>query len=261
MSQVYKIFPALAVICAVLMVSPSSQADWKSLLGKAQEAVTGEQQTNVTGTAIGTLSNSDMTNGLKEALIQGSRTAIETLGKEGGFLDNPHVRIPLPEKLQTLEKGLRAIGQGTVADSFITSMNRAAEQAVPQATELFVNTISNMSLADAQTVLKGPGDAATQYLREHSGSQLYDLMKPMIKDATDKVGVTKDYKNMFSKAGFLGKTIDADAVDIDNYVTEQAMHGLFELIAAEEQRIRKDPLARTTDLLKKVFSATNETRS
>ncbi|MBQ0721497.1 MAG: DUF4197 domain-containing protein [Gammaproteobacteria bacterium] len=257
MSPLYKVLPTLIVICAVLMASPSSQADWKSLLGKAHEAVTGEPQTGVTATAISALSNSDMVDGLKQALIQGSRAAVDTLGQEGGFLDNPQVRIPLPEKLQSLETGLRAIGQGAVADSFITSMNQAAEQAVPQATDLFVNTISNMSLEDAQAVLKGPDDAATQYLREHSGAQLYDLMKPMVNDATDKVGVTSAYKNMFSKAGFLGKTIDADAIDLDNYVTEQAMNGLFELIAAEEQRIREDPVARTTDLLKKVFSAVN----
>lgn len=257
MSQVYKVFPPLIVICGALMLSPSSNADWKSLLGKAKEAVTGEGQTNVIDTAVGTLSNSDMVDGLKAALIQGSRTAIDTLGKEDGFLGNPQVRIPLPEKLQTLETGLRALGQGAVADNFITSMNQAAEKAVPQATDLFVNAISNMSLEDAQAVLKGPDDAATQYLREHSGSQLYELMKPMVKDATDKVGVTSAYKNMFSKAGFLGKTIDADAVDLDNYVTEQAMNGLFELIAEEEQRIRENPLARTTDLLKKVFSAAN----
>ena len=254
MLQLDKVLLPLAVICGVLLVSPTSNADWRSLLGKAKETITGEQKANVTDAAVGTLSSSDIVDGLKEALKQGSRTAIDTLGKEDGFLGNPKVRIPLPEKLQTLETGLRAIGQGAVADNFINSMNRAAEQAVPQATDLFVNTISDMSLEDAHAVLKGPDDAATQYLRENSGSQLYELMKPMVKEATDKVGVTSAYKNMFSKAGFLGKKIDADAVDLDNYVTQQAMNGLFELIAIEEQRIRENPLARTTDLLKKVFS-------
>ncbi len=238
----------------LLMTTLPSQADWKSLLGEAEKALTGEQQTTLSESAASALSNSDMVDGLKEALVQGSRAAIDSLGKENGYLDNVEVRIPLPEKLQTLETGLRAIGQGAVADNFITSMNRAAEQAVPQATDLFVSTIRNMSLEDAQSILKGPDDAATNYLREHGGTQLHTLMKPIIKDATDKVGVTNAYKSMFSQAGFLGNTIDAGDLDLDRYVTEQATNGLFQLIAAEEKRIREDPLARTTDLLKRVFS-------
>ncbi len=254
MLQAGRFSPPLVVICAALLVSAASNADWRNFLDKAKEVVTGEQQADVIDTKVDTLSNSDMVGGLKEALIQGSRAAIETLGKEDGFLGNPKVRISLPEELQTLEAGLRAIGKGAVADNFVTSMNHAAEQAVPQAADLFVDSISNMSLEDAHAVLKGSGDAATQYLREHSGSQLYELMKPMVKEATDKVGVTSAYKNMFSKAGFLGKALDAGAVDLDSYVTQQAMNGVFEMIAIEEQRIRENPLARTSDLLKKVFS-------
>ncbi|MBV1930929.1 MAG: DUF4197 domain-containing protein [Porticoccaceae bacterium] len=254
MNKRLKNLPAIIVVSSLITVPVYSNADWKSLLGKAQEVITSDQPVTLNDSAVSALSNSDMVAGLKEALIQGSRTAIDSLGKEDGFLANPEVKIPLPEKLQTLETGLRAIGQGAVADGFITSMNRAAEQAVPQATDLFVNAISNMSLEDAQTVLKGPDDAATQYLQKNSGRQLHELMKPIVKDATDKVGVTSAYKNMFSKAGFLGKTIDADAIDLDNYVTEQATNSLFQLIAAEEQRIRENPVARTTDLLKKVFA-------
>lgn len=254
MNKRLKNLSVVIVVSGLLTTPIYSNADWKSLLGKAQEVMTSDQPATLNDSAVSALSNSDVVAGLKEALIQGSKTAIDSLGKEDGFLGNPAVKIPLPEKLQSLETGLRAIGQGAVADSFITSMNRAAEQAVPQATDLFVNTISNMSLEDAETVLKGPDDAATQYLQENSGTQLQALMAPIVKEATDKVGVTSAYKNMFSKAGFLGKTIDADAVDLDNYVTEQATNGLFQLIAAEEQRIRENPAARTTDLLRKVFA-------
>ncbi len=245
-----------SVIAASLLATPlTSHADWKDLLNKAQETVTSGQGTSATDAAIAGLSDSEITGALKDALIQGSRTAIASLGTPGGYLDNPAVRIPLPDSLQIVEKGLRATGQGAAADNFITSMNRAAEQAVPLASDLFVDTIRGMSVEDARNILQGPDDAATQYLRQQNGDKLNTLMRPIVADATDNVGVTSAYKAMTSKAGFLGTTLGADALDLDGYVTEQATDGLFAMIAAEEKRIRENPVARGTDLLKKVFSS------
>jgi hypothetical protein len=243
---------SVLIISSSLFGIPSTvNADWESWLDKAQKTVVGEAPT----ANASALSSVEIVDGLKQALMQGSRTAIEQLGVENGYLSNPEVRIPLPEKLQTMEKGLRAIGQGALADNFITSMNRAAEQAVPQATDLFVDTISNMSLEDAQVVLRGTEITATEYLRNNSGARLHQLMLPIIKETTDKVGVTSNYKTMISNASFFGNGVGIDAMDLDNYITEQATNGLFYLIAAEEKRIRENPVARTTDLLKKVFAS------
>ncbi len=252
-------FLSMPILMASLLgAAPSSHADWKDVLNKAQETITQGQNTgNTAGTdaAIASLSNSDITSGLKEALVQGSRSAVESLGTEGGFLDNPAVRIPLPSQLQLVEKGLRVSGQGALADNFITSMNRAAEQAVPLASDLFVDTIRDMSVEDARSILQGPDDAATAYLREKNGDKLNTLMRPIVADATDKVGVTSAYKNMTGKGGMLGSVAELGGLDLDTYVTEQATDGLFTMIAAEEKRIRENPVARGTDLLKKVFSS------
>lgn len=246
----------LSLVITGLLAGPrQSSADWKSMLDQAQKTVTSMPSQTPADLAVTSLSNTEVVDGLKQALVQGSKTAIDSLGREDGFLGNPDVRIPLPGKLGSLEKGLRVMGQGAAVDGFITSMNRAAEQAVPQATDLFVNTITSMSLEDAQNILKGPNDAATQYLRQHGGDKLTELMKPIVKDATDKVGVTSAYKNMIGNAGMLGQSAGMNGLDLDNYVTEQATNGLFLLIAAEEKRIRENPLARTTDILKKVFSS------
>nr|WP_082708925.1 DUF4197 domain-containing protein [Marinobacterium profundum] len=246
------------LIASLMGVSLTTHADWKDVLNKAQETITqgqGSSGTTATNAAIASLSDSDITGGLKEALIQGSRTAIASLGTEGGYLDNPAVRIPLPSQLQIVEKGLRATGQGALADNFITTMNRAAEQAVPLAGDLFVDTIRDMSVEDARSILQGSDDAATQYLREKNSDKLNTLMRPIVADATDKVGVTSAYKGMTGKAGILGNVSNLGSLDLDTYVTEQATDGLFAMIAAEEKRIRENPVARSTDLLKKVFSS------
>lgn len=250
----------LKYFCAILIsfgvfTAATTQASWRDLLEKAQKTVSGDATQSSTESVVTALSNQDIVAGLKEALIQGAQSAINSLGREDGFLGNPAVKIPVPEKLKTVEKGLHAIGQGQLADDFVKSMNRAAEQAVPQATELFVDAITNMSLEDATAILNGPDNAATAYLQKSSGARLRELMTPIVTEATDKVGVTKAYKNMLANTGILGQAIDTSSLDLDNYVTEQATNGLFQLIAAEEKRIRENPIARTTDLLKRVFSS------
>ena len=206
-----------------------------------------------TGATATSLSQQEMTSGLKEALSVGVRRAINLLGKDGGFLNDSTVKIPLPGMLQKVESGLRLVGQGKLADEFIATMNHAAERAVPEAASIFGDTIKNMTLKDAQGILQGADDSATQYFRENSGERLAQAISPIVKQATEKAGVTSAYKNMVGKAGVMGGLVDGSSLDLDKYVTDKTLDGLFLKLAAEEKQIRQNPLARSTDLLKKVF--------
>lgn len=198
-------------------------------------------------------SQQQMVSAVREALEQGSRRAVNTLGKRNGFLGNPKVRIPVPSQLRGIEKTIRQLGQGKTADAFITSLNRAAEVATPQAKKILVGAIREMSVQDVLNIVRGSDNAATTYFRNKTNKQLTRAMLPIVAKATDKVDVTRSYKNMIKQAGPLASFVDLKSLDIDAYVTRQSLDGLFLLIAEEEKRIRKEPVARTTDLLKKVF--------
>jgi hypothetical protein len=201
------------------------------------------------------LTQDEMIRGLKEALAKGTQQAVASLGKDGGFLKNLDVKIPMPENLQRVEKTLRKLGQDRYADEFVATMNHAAEQAVPLAAGVFTSAITNMTVADAKAILTGPNDAATQYFRKTGEEQLREEFRPIVKDATTKTGVTAAYKNLIKQAGLMTAFLGADASDLDGYVTQKSLDGLFKMIATEEKRIRENPVARSTDLLKKVFGA------
>lgn len=210
------------------------------------------------------LAQDQMIGGLKEALGKGVQHAVATLGHDNGFLTNLNVKIPLPEKLQKVESVLRAAGQGQLADDFIGSMNHAAEQAVPVAASVFGEAVQQMTITDAQAILTGPADAATQYFRRTTQTNLQAKFYPIVQKATDQVGVTAQYKTMMGKftaldsvSSFFGSKAGPklSSGDIDAYVTDRAMDGLFKLVAEEEKNIRTNPLARTTDLLQTVFGA------
>ena len=202
------------------------------------------------------VSNNDIAGGLKDALFQGVRRAVGDLGRENGFLDNARVRIPLPKNLQKTEKALRAVGQGRRVDEFVAAMNHAAEEAVPVATDIFLDSVRQMTFDDARNILlSGQEDAATQFFRRTSEARLRDEFRPIVEDFTTKVGVTQKYKAMMGRYGFLGRVVGQDATDIDGYITEKALDGLFLLIAEEERKIRRDPVSRTTSLLRKVFGS------
>ena len=194
-----------------------------------------------------------MIGGLKEALAQGVQSAIQTLGKQDGFLSNDLVKIPIPKSLQTIEKTMRRLGQGHVADNFIESMNHAAEAAVPAAATVFSDAVKSMSISDAKSILQGGDNAATEYFRQRSEEDLRARFTPIVKQATDQVGVTSKYKALTGNLGMMSGLVDTSGLDVDNYVTEKALDGLFQMIAIEEKKIRDNPVARTTDLLKKVF--------
>lgn len=200
------------------------------------------------------VSNYEINDGLKAALFQGVENAVDILGRRNGFLDNVRVRIPLPNALKKTEKTLRFLGQGDKVDEFVESMNHAAEEAVPVATDIFLDSVRQMSFTDAKNILLSKeDDAATRFFRRTSENRLREEFRPIVERFTEQVGVTQNYKNMIGRYGFLGKALGQDASDIDGYVTEKALDGLFLLMADEEKKIRKDPIGRTTSILKKVF--------
>lgn len=237
---------ATALIAALSL--QGARADFLEELKKAA----GKSTASSSAPAAGTLSNADMVGGLKEALAKGAQQAIAKLGKGDGFLKNAEVAIPMPEGLKKVDKLLRKLGQEKKADEFVATLNHAAEQAVPEAGALLADSISQMTVQDAQAILKGPDNAATEYFRKTSGAKLVERFKPIVQAATEKAGVTSAYKSLMDKAGPLAKGLGKDA-DLDTYVADKTVDGLFKMIAAEEKLIRQDPVARTTDLLKKVF--------
>jgi hypothetical protein len=166
----------------------------------------------------------------------------------------------MPEKLQTVEKSLRAMKQDKYADEFVATMNHAAETAVPEAVPIFTEALKSMSVEDAKKLVSGGNDSATQFFKGKGEKQIQDKMMPIVKQATAKTGVTSAYKKLLDQAGggnsFLGKlNINTASLDVDSYVTQKASDGLFTMIAEEEKRIRENPAARTTELLQKVFGA------
>lgn len=207
------------------------------------------------------LSDSQIGSGLKEALSIGAERAVAILGRDGGFLNDRSVRIPLPGMLGTAAKGLRAAGQGAYVDQFETTVNKAAEQAIPETLAIVKETVRNMNLQDVRGILNGGDDAATTFLRERAGGSLADAIRPIVARATDNAGATAAYKSLKSRAdgmigglGSLGGLVDTNSLDLDGYVTEKTLDGLFLKLAAEEKAIRENPVARTTDILKTVFS-------
>ena len=213
------------------------------------------------GLSLAGLSQEQMAGGLKEALSQGVKQAVSALGKPDGFLNDLKVKIPMPQSLQKIEKTLRSLGQDKLADDFITTMNRAAEQAVPEAASVLADSVKQMSIADAKSILTGTNNAATEYFRRTSQTNLYARFLPIVKTATEKTGVTGAYKRMTdSSRGGLGGLLERGSAllgrempDLDDYVTHKTLDGLFLKIAEQEKLIRENPVARTTALLQKVF--------
>jgi hypothetical protein len=243
------------VLIACIPAFGGQQDFFKSILG------TTNSKTSVAGLA---LPEDQIVGGLKEALGKGVERAVSFLGRTNGFLTNLNVKITMPAKLQSVEKGLRVAGQGQFVDDFVASMNRAAEKAVPTAAAVFGDSIRQMSIADAKAILSGPNDAATQFFRRTTQTNLHTRFYPLVQKATDEVGVTARYKQMMSKftgAGSLGglfgnkSAVKLETADIDSYVTDKAMDGLFKVVAEEEKNIRANPVARSSDLLRKVFGS------
>ncbi|HEX5803428.1 MAG TPA: DUF4197 domain-containing protein [Azospira sp.] len=194
----------------------------------------------------------ETSSGLKEALSRGAEVAVAQLGKTNGFLGDKRVRIPLPDSVRKGEKMMRTLGAGKYADELIETMNRAAEAAVVEAKPILINAVRNMSFDDARGILSGGDDAATQYFRRTTSADIAQKFLPVVKQATAKVQLADKYNQYAGKAAKLGLLDDKDA-DLDRYVTQKAMDGLFLMVAEQEKSIRKDPVATGSALLKKVF--------
>jgi len=198
------------------------------------------------------LSDAKIGSGLKEALKIGTENAVKFTGKLDGYFMNQAIKILIPEKLQTMEKTLRAVGLGPQMDEFILSMNRAAERAAPEAKQIFWGAIGEMTFQDAKKILSGNETAATDYFKTKTTDKLTTAFRPIVDKATNEVGVTRQYKELVGRFQSI-PFVKTETVDIDQYVTTKALDGLFYVVAQEEKKIRTDPAARVTDLLKEVF--------
>jgi len=204
--------------------------------------------------ALDAISTGDASAGVKEALNKGADYAVASLGKNGGFLGNDKVKIPLPGYLQKAESALRMFGMGKQADQLVETMNHAAENAVAVAKPVLVESIRKMSVQDAKGILTGGEDSVTQYFKRTSTEQLTAKFMPIVKKETGKLQLAEQYNKFAGKAASAGLIEQKDA-DIDSYVTQKAMDGLFLMIAEEEKKLRANPVGAGSDLLKKVFGA------
>lgn len=237
------------LVCTGLMTGLFSKAPHAGLLEKTAGSLM------ASGISAGKLSNGDIGAGLKEALRIGTERVVGNLGKTDGFNLNPKAHIPLPGTLQKVDKALTAMGMGSMTDDLELRINRAAEAATPKAKQLFINSIQKMTITDAKAILTGPNDSATQYLKKSMSPELAKEMHPLVKEALAQAGAIKSYDQVmgqYSQIPFVSGVKE----NLNNYVVDKAMSGIFYYVAQEEAAIRQNPAKRTTDLLKKVFAAT-----
>lgn len=198
------------------------------------------------------VSGAEASSGLKETLTRGAELAVDQLGKPNGFMGDARVKIPLPDSIRKGEKMMRTLGAGKYADELVETMNRAAELAVVEAKPILVNAVKNMSFDDARGILTGGEDAATQYFKRVTTTDLTAKFLPVVKDATAKVQLADKYNQYAGKAAKMGLLDEKDA-NLDQYVTKKALDGLFLMVAEQEKAIRKDPISTGSALLKKIF--------
>ncbi len=203
---------------------------------------------------VGSLSNAETSDGLKAALDQGVTKAVGMLGTTDGFFGNKEVKIPLPNSLKKIEKGMKLMGMGKQSDELVLKMNRAAEAAVPEAKALLTDSIKKMTLADAKAILTGPQDAATQYFKRTTSAQMAEKFLPIVEKATANVQLADSY-NKYAEMGSKFGVVKKEDANINQYVTKKALDGLYLMIAKEEAAIRKDPLGQASSIIKKVFGA------
>ncbi len=215
------------------------------------QAITDASQALESGPASGPTSG-EVGEGLKEALVKGISSGADQVSQLDGYFRNPAIKIPFPPDVKKVEDKLRQLGMGGQVDRFVETLNRGAEDAAKEAKPIFINAIKQLTIDDAWGILKGQPDAATQFLKRTTSAQLKDKFKPVIQNSLDKVSATKYYGDLvttYNKIPFVDKVNP----DLNEFATTMAMQGLFLMIAEEEKKIRDNPLARTTDLLKKVF--------
>jgi hypothetical protein len=233
---------AIATVVIAALAAPPASAQLDRIL----------QQLPRAGTA-GNLSDVKIGDGLKEALQIGTENAVGLTGKTDGYLANAAIKIVMPERLRMAEQALRAVGQGDRVDELVVGMNRAAERAAPAAKSIFWDAIAAMSFDDARRILQGADTAATEYFKQKTTDTLTAAFQPIVSSAMDEVGVTRQYKQLVGGVSHM-PFINLQAFDIDQYVVGKALDGLFHVVGEEEQKIRANPTARVTPLLKDVFT-------
>jgi len=236
----------LLFLGALLLIAAPASADLRDQFLKFQNEYLDKDKPS------DALDNNTVAAGLKEALSVGTRNSVSLVSKADGYFKTPQIRIPLPENVRKIEKVLRSAGMGREVDKFLLSMNRAAEKAAPRALDLFLGAVKEMTIPDAISILRGNDTAATEYLKAKTSDKLYRSFRPEVSAAMDTVGVTLSFKRMMDKARSIPFLKD-ESVDLDHYVTTKALDGLFLMVSHEEMKIRKDPAARVTDLIRKVF--------
>ena len=210
--------------------------------------------THANALSVDDLSSREASGGLKEALIQGASKAVIKLGAADGFFGNKEVKIPLPDTMKRAEKAMRMFGMGKQADELVLKMNRAAEAAVPEAKTLLVDSVKKMSVADAKSILTGGDDAATQYFKKTTSTAMTDKFLPIVKKATENVQLAQQY-NKFAEMGNKFGLVKKDQVNLEQYVTQKTLDGVYLMMAKEEAAIRKDPVGQASSLIKKVFGS------
>lgn len=228
----------LTLIIVVVIAGQAGAQFWKVL----------EKKSNPTA-----LTSEEITKGLKEALINGASKGSQMVSQVNGYFGNPEIKIPFPPDVKRVEDQARQIGLGKQVDEFVLALNRGAEDAAKEAAPIFIDAIKAMTVQDALGILKGQPDAATQYLRKTTSIQLAEKFKPVVQNSLNKVNATKYYGDIvgnYNRIPFVQKVNP----DLNAYATDMAIQGLFIMIAKEEKNIRQDPLARTSDILKKVFN-------
>ena len=203
---------------------------------------------------LGRISNADATNGLKQALNDGSLAAVAKLGAQNGYFGNPQVKIPLPPSLKRVEGAMRAFGMRKQADELVLTMNRAAEAAAPEAKQLLVDAVKKMSVQDAKAILGGGDTAATDYFKRTTRSPLTQRFLPIVKKATDRAGLAQQYNSLAGQGAQLG-LVKEDQATVERYVTEKALDGLYFMIGEQEKAFRKNPVGASSDIVRKVFGA------
>lgn len=226
-----------------LLLASLAQAQLGDILKKADDAL---NQRSTTG-----LSDDKIIAGLKEALRVSTDKAVALTGRPDGFLKNEAIKIVLPPKLQTVGRGMRMLGMGAQVDELEVGMNRAAEQATPEAKQIFITAVRKMTFEDARGILTGGDTAATEYFKRSSSADLTATFTPIVKRSMQRVGVVQQYNRVLASAP--GGSTLAGQFDLNQYVVGKTLNGLFLMLGQEEKKIRKDPAAQTTSLLKEVF--------
>jgi hypothetical protein len=239
-----KRFAVLAGLLVAVMTSAAMAQDIKG-------AVTGALKSAGGGASVG---GGEVAAGLKEALATGTGNAVQSLSKTDGYFSDAAAKILMPGKMQQAADVLKKAGYQREVDDFILSMNRAAEQAAPKARPIFEDAVKKMSFADAQKILNGGNTAATDYFKTKTSTELTAAFKPAVAESMNQVGVTHSYKALTDRYTSMVPFGKTDAFDLDSYVTQKSLDGLFVKVGQEEAQIRTNPAARTTDLLKKVFA-------